>query len=144
MGSYGRVALEKCRTKDISFIEKLRKRTENRCRNFTTFIFHNPFQSWPILTSLLCFWYNLSLLTIFYHTVLYRIWIRNQPIISTVYVYNVSVDFLFSSPSVLLRMAFADWLRYSISILVVIKMTAASWHFRNACEKDLDKVFNDQ
>ena len=23
-------------------------------------------------------------------------------------------------------------------------MTAASWHFRNACEKDLDKVFNDQ
>ena len=41
-------------------------------------------------------------------------------------------------------MAFADWLRYSISVLVVIKMTAASWHFRNACEKDLDKVFNDQ
>ena len=58
--------------------------------------------------------------------------------------YNVSVDFLFSSTSILLRMAFADWLRYSISVLVVIKMTAASWHFRNACEKDLDKVFNDQ
>ena len=57
--------------------------------------------------------------------------------------------------SFLSRMAFSDWLRYSLSILLQIvrsaavcasqnKMTAHSLRFRSVCEEDLGKVLNDQ
>ena len=70
--------------------------------------------------------------------------IRNRKHVPWAGVFLSSLSII--STSVLSRMPFSDWLRYSLDSewrTLVGTKTAVSWSFRSACEDDLDKVLND-